>query len=964
VDERGEFDAEVTIDEKSDRKVSYACNCRTFSRNSQCQHVAALLYAIFSENQETNFLLNTHYFYFTQSLFYTLSKNYSELFSKYPKGLSIRVDKERSEIELGYQAADGLQILRFVIPKTDYETFVIKYKHELFKVHLTEIESFFPLKTRHWKPPVFLSSLFRKMQTAYLALGYKTPMQEYLESFWYDLGKIWYALLQKQELHFDFDIEQLFRIADSENHVQFTVLRQHLSIVLGILFANPIHRKCLSKIAENTILDYSINIDDDLNLQFTPILVGKDSGATIPITSSDAIKPAAIIGRFMYIEDYGFIRFERKDFFLEPEYFALHPVTLPAERIEEFTQKYFIPINENRFYYVSPSLKIQHIVKAVTRREIHFKRFQSEWCYLSVKYTIGNQSISFYDIYKAIQARRPYVIAENDWIDIKLPEFDWIRELQSRNIVTPEGDDGGKGELKLTKRGFLKLYSTLPDSTEIKATESSETSLRDFLQFRPAKKAPSLAKCNFQLRDYQALGYSWLWFLYSNGLGGLLCDDMGLGKTYQSIALIHAITKNLKSAKFLIICPTSVLHHWRNKTSLLEAIDLHLYHGADRELSDFDSQKFPVIITSYGIARRDIETLKRWRFDLAIFDEIQSAKNKASQTFTAVNQIDAHMKLGLTGTPIENYLIELKALFDIILPEYLGTDAAFNERFAKPIIDQEQTARRQLLHRLIHPFTLRRTKSQVLSELPPKTEEIRTCELSEDQVKLYRDVLDNRAGELIRQLENKSEKIPYLHIFAVLNYLKQICNHPAQMDESELDYTRYRSGKWELFCELLEESLNSGLKVVIFSQYLNMLALIENYLQDQNIDFATIKGETRNREEMIDRFNTDANCMVFTGSLKAAGLGIDLTGGSVVIHYDRWWNAAREDQATDRVHRIGQTKGVQVFKLVTEGTLEEKIDLLIQKKKQLMEDLVQVDDSELFKRFDREDLLELLRISW
>lgn len=181
------------------------------------------------------------------------------------------------------------------------------------------------------------------------------------------------------------------------------------------------------------------------------------------------------------------------------------------------------------------------------------------------------------------------------------------------------------------------------------------------------------------------------------------------------------------------------------------------------------------------------------------------------------------------------------------------------------------------------------------------------------------------------------------------------------MVDKNLDYNQYRSGKWDLFCELLEESLNSGLKVVVFSQYLNMLALIEAYLKDQNIDFATIKGETKNREEMITKFNTDPNCMVFTGSLRAAGLGADLTGGSVVIHYDRWWNAAREDQATDRVYRIGQTRGVQVFKLVTEGTLEQKIDQIINKKKKLMNDLVQVDDAKLFKQFDRKELLELLQ---
>jgi SNF2 family DNA or RNA helicase len=199
-----------------------------------------------------------------------------------------------------------------------------------------------------------------------------------------------------------------------------------------------------------------------------------------------------------------------------------------------------------------------------------------------------------------------------------------------------------------------------------------------------------------------------------------------------------------------------------------------------------------------------------------------------------------------------------------------------------------------------------------------------------------------------------------MHIFAVLNYLKQICDHPALLEGDAADYRKYESGKWDLFLELLNESLGSGQKVVVFSQYVKMLALIEAYLKDEGLPFATIKGHTRKRAEAVAKFNTDPNCMVFTASLRASGLGIDLTGGSVVIHYDRWWNSAREEQATDRVHRIGQRHGVQVFKLVTENTLEEKIDAIISKKRQLMDSIVREDDQSLLKHFSREDLIQLI----
>jgi len=358
--------------------------------------------------------------------------------------------------------------------------------------------------------------------------------------------------------------------------------------------------------------------------------------------------------------------------------------------------------------------------------------------------------------------------------------------------------------------------------------------------------------------------------------------------------------------------------------------------------------------------RNDLDQLAEIDFELAVFDEIQIAKNKTSLTNAALNQLKSRMRMGLSGTPIENSLTELKALFDIILPDYLGGDYSFRKHYIIEIKRNKEKEKTEELRKIISPFMLRRTKEQVLLELPPKIEEVRKCELSRDQIRLYKQVINTKAYALISQLANEDLTVPYMHIFAVLNYLKQICNHPAQLENGELDYNKYQSGKWELFCELLEESLNSGFKVVVFSQYLNMLALIEQYLKENHIEFATIKGATVNRREMIDRFNNDPDCKVFTGSLRASGQGINLIGGSVVIHYDRWWNAAVEDQATDRVHRIGQTRGVQVFKLVTEGTLEEKIDRLIMKKKRLMEELIREDDANLVKHFSREELIELL----
>jgi len=222
------------------------------------------------------------------------------------------------------------------------------------------------------------------------------------------------------------------------------------------------------------------------------------------------------------------------------------------------------------------------------------------------------------------------------------------------------------------------------------------------------------------------------------------------------------------------------------------------------------------------------------------------------------------------------------------------------------------------------------------------------------------EVLRQRREALVEELRNSSKPAPYLHIFALLSHLKQICNHPALFYKKVANYRKYHSGKWDLFLELLHEAFESDQKVVVYSQYLGMLDIIEDYLKEHHISYASIRGATQNRGEEVSRFQNDHTCKVFVGSLRAAGLGIDLTAASVVIHYDRWWNAAREDQATDRVHRIGQVRNVQVFKLVTKGTFEERIATLINRKAQLMDDVIGVDDHNILKSFNREELLELL----
>jgi len=600
------------------------------------------------------------------------------------------------------------------------------------------------------------------------------------------------------------------------------------------------------------------------------------------------------------------------------------------------------------------------IFRVPDRLEIAPDAVDRDWCWLSVTYGFGNELVSLADILEAGEKGQRYLSLSSGWVDCESPD---LKRVAERCEKAKRGKNG-KGLFRFSKMDLLRLKGSLGDDLALAGKGPQRKRLDRFFQLKPYQSSIPLDGMTSSLRDYQHAGVQWLYFLYENGLGGLLCDDMGLGKTHQVMALMTAVLESKgPDVDFLVVCPTTVLGHWERKIrEHAPGLTAAVHHGMNR---DFRAARESgnVILTSYGILRNDIELFKGCTFTLAAFDEAQSIKNTGTLGYQAALEVRAGMKLGVTGTPIENDLKELKALMDLTLPGYLGGDDHFATHYAKPIQEAGDKSRRRELRRLLSPFTLRRLKKSVLEELPPKIEDTRFCRLSEDQVKLYRDAVELRGKKLLNELEREENPIPYIHIFSLLNILKQICDHPALLKKEAPGGEDMESGKWDLFCELLTESLESGQKVVVYSQYLGMIRLFEGLLERMGVGYVSLTGSTARRGEVIARFNDDGNCRVYLGSLKAGGVGIDLVAASVVIHYDRWWNAAREDQATDRVHRIGQKRGVQVFKLVTEGTLEEKIDTIIRRKRDLMESVVQEDDPGLLKNFSREDLIELLTFS-
>lgn len=580
------------------------------------------------------------------------------------------------------------------------------------------------------------------------------------------------------------------------------------------------------------------------------------------------------------------------------------------------------------------------------------------WVHFDLSYKTDRGLIPIGEIHERMKKKERFAFFEAGLLDLDDERYEWIRQLNKDRI-----DKKGKKVL-LTTLEFMRLKAFDPISLSESATEGRD--LWDQLQNLHTPDDPDLEGLNSHLRPYQDLGVKWLWFLYQQRLSGLLCDDMGLGKTHQTMGLVagianlfHTLAQGVQR-HFLIVCPTSVIYHWMDKLhEFLPNLRVYPFYGTKRNLEQFP-ENYDILLTSYGILRNEIKLLSKIPFELAVFDEIQIAKNHSSRVYNALTMVDAQMRVGLTGTPIENYLRELKSLFDIVLPGYMPGDTDYRSLFIRPIEKEGNRARQKLLNRLIQPFLLRRRKQDVLTDLPEKTEEVSYCDLLSHQHQLYLEVLEQRRKPILEELQNDKLQIPYMHIFALLSSLKQICDHPAVYYKKPEDYTQHVSGKWELFIELLQEARESRQKVVVFSQYLHMLDIIEAYLTEQRIGFSSLRGSTTDRKEQIDQFNQDPACEVFVASLQAAGLGIDLTAGSVVIHYDRWWNAARENQATDRVHRIGQTRGVQVFKLVTKETFEEKIDAMILRKGKLMEEVIGADDHATLKTFTREELIDLI----
>ncbi len=578
------------------------------------------------------------------------------------------------------------------------------------------------------------------------------------------------------------------------------------------------------------------------------------------------------------------------------------------------------------------------------------------------------------------------VTEDNDWFDInafvyfgpyRIPFIQLKHHIlnHKKEFTLPSGEIAVIPEKWFSQYGNLLHFSEGRDHLKLRkhhiglVTDLAEGELAGITMSRKLQKLTDFdyleeiaMPVNFkgELRHYQQAGYNWFHFLKSFHFGGCLADDMGLGKTIQTLALLQKHKEDTEAAgsksTSLVIMPTSLIYNWLNEAKkFTPKLRLMVHTGTFRYKSAEVFANYDVVITTYGITRIDIEVLQDYVFDYIILDESQNIKNSSSKSYHSVKLLKSRFKLILSGTPVENSVNDLWTQMSFINPGMLGAQQYFQNEFVTPIEKKKDEEKARKLQAMIKPFVLRRTKEQVATELPPKTENLFYCKMSEEQAAVYEKVKSEYRNELLKSLEDGTFAKTQIQVLQGLTKLRQIANHPYMIDqEYEGD-----SGKFENVTHTLTTVLDGGHKVLIFSQFVKQLSIYREYFEEQGIPYVYLDGSTQNRGDVVKQFQEDEKTRVFLISIKAGGVGLNLTEADYVFILDPWWNPAVEQQAIDRTHRIGQTKNVFIYKFITKDSVEEKILALQQRKLSVARALITTEES-FIKSLSADDIKEIL----
>lgn len=655
-------------------------------------------------------------------------------------------------------------------------------------------------------------------------------------------------------------------------------------------------------------------------------------------------------------DDYVFHRITRKTEEEKKFLHTLQKLGLPTKGFRVAIPKSwaFSWLNENRVNLLNLGFEVSQpesrdkkyfVGKAVIEVEV---KENLDWFDINAKIKFGEFEIPFKDLRKLILRRKVEFKLPNGEIAI-IPEAWLVKYADLFALSETEGDQ----EKPVLRKHHLNLVKELEDGDLAKVHLSEK--LRSLNSFSGIKNYPIPGGFKGELRPYQRAGFNWLRFLNEYNLGGCLADDMGLGKTVQTLTMLQAEKENGAGASLLVM-PTSLIYNWemeaRKFTPELRILN---YTGTLRNKDIARFENYDLVLTSYGITRLDAELLSKFYFNYIILDESQVIKNPTSNIAKAVRDLKSRHKLVLTGTPIENTTLDLWSQMSFINPGILGSQAYFKHEYQNPIEKKNDDSRSKKLHAVIKPFILRRHKSQVATELPEKVENIQYSSMTPEQEKRYEEVKSLYREKIFKLIESEGLGNSRFILLEGLTKLRQLANHPRMVEQG---YTG-DSGKLEDITHMLENAIAEGHKVLIFSQFVKHLELVRQYLKSNKIDFAYLDGSSTDRKEQVERFNKDKNLKVFLISIKAGGLGLNLTEADYVFILDPWWNPAVEAQAVDRAHRIGQKKKVFTYKFITRNTVEEKILMLQQKKLRLTTDLITTEES-FMKQLTREDIEQML----
>lgn len=562
----------------------------------------------------------------------------------------------------------------------------------------------------------------------------------------------------------------------------------------------------------------------------------------------------------------------------------------------------------------------------------------TDWFDLKLEAHFGNMSFTDAALLKALESKSGLIQLSDGSLGMLPKDF-----LERYASVSQFGEKTEGGGVRFSRSQGLMLNSALADEERLKA-DSRFLSFREKIQkFQGVETAKAPAGFKGKLRNYQQEGLTWLRFLEEFETGGILADDMGLGKTIQVLAFLQGRTKKNKLPN-LVVTPKSLAFNWIDEASrFVPNLKVVRYTGAGRSQKLKELQEADVVITTYGAVRTDIEKLEGVDFDVAIVDEAQAIKNAKSQSAMACKRIKANQRLALTGTPVENSLNDLLSILEYTNPGLLSQ---------KDLSQDTQGA----LARMLKPFMLRRTKEKVLTELPDKSEQVLFCEMSTEERDFYNAIRDRYRASIAEKIEKSGLGRSKIHVLEALLRLRQAASHPGLVDETKKPET---SAKLSLLLNHVQEVTQEGHKVLVFSQFTSLLALVRTMLDEAKIPYEYLDGQTEDRKAPVERFQTDPKIPVFLISLKAGGTGLNLTAADYVFILDPWWNPAVEAQAIGRAHRMGQTQKVIAYRMITQGTVEEKILELQKTKKDLAESIIS-EDKDFLKKLTKEDLEMIL----